>query len=176
MSNASNRARDQRIAQFVVPEGEVIADFESYAAAVDCVDQLIRHDFPAPMVAIVGSDLRSVERVRAKMSYATVALRGAITGSWVGLVLDLLTSTTSTSAASSSSGSTGLSLPAAVFIGAGVGMLFNVIRFSFSRNRHEFSGASAVIASRYDIVVPHSLAQQAKDAIEDHRANCSTGK
>ena len=170
MSNSTSKSRDQRIAQFAVPEGEVIAQFETYAKAVDCVDQLIRHDFPAPMVAIVGSDLRSVERVRAKLSYGSVALRGAITGSWVGLIIGMLIPPSMGAAAAS--GLT-LSMPSAVFIGAGVGMLLNVLRFSFSRNRHEFSSASAVIAARYDIVVPHALAGQANAAIEDHRLNCN---
>jgi len=58
VSNLPGRNRNNRIAQFAVPEGEAVAKFDNYAAAVDCVDQLIRHEFPAPMVAIVGSDRR----------------------------------------------------------------------------------------------------------------------
>jgi len=174
VSNLPGRGRNQRINQFVVPEGENIAEFDNYAKAVDCVDQLIRHDFPAAMVAIVGSDLRSVERVNGRLSYASVALRGAITGSWIGLLVAMVMPVSTSASASASTGvpQFGVAAPAAVFIAAGLGMLINVLRFSFSRNRHEFSSRSAVIAGSYQVVVPHPLAQQAKDAMRDHEENC----
>ena len=163
-----SRNRNSRIQQFSVPEGEAVVSYENYAEAVDCVDQLIRHDFPAPMVAIVGSDLRSVERVRGKLGYGTLAFRGLVTGSWLGLLVSLILPVPS-------GASVGLSTGAAVVIGAGLGMLLNILRFSFSRNRHEFSSSTAVIAAKYDVVVPHPMAQQAKDAIADHLANCVNG-
>lgn len=163
MSNLPGRGRNQRIAQFAVPDGEVVAKFAEYAAAVDCVDQLIRHEFPAPMVAIVGSDLRSVERVRGKLSYASVAFRGIITGSWLGLIVTLLLPVGSVTAAG-------------IIIGAGLGMLFNVLRFSLARNRHEFSSSTQVIAANYDIVVPHPMADKAKQAMDEHLRQCINGE
>ena len=148
----------------------MVAKFDTYAEAVDFVDQLIRHEFPAPMVAIVGSDLRSVERVRGKLSYGSVALRGAIAGSWVGLILGMFLGQPTTG------GSTGSPLGAVIVISAGVGMLINIVRFSLSRNRHEFSSASAVIAARYDVVVPHPLAGRAQQAMEEHQRECVNGQ
>ena len=170
MSNLPSRNRNNRIQQFSVPDGEAVASFNNYAAAVDCVDQLIRHDFPAPMVAIVGSDLKSVERVRGKLSYGTLAFRGLITGSWLGLLFSLFIPV------SASGSSVGVTTGAAIVIGAGVGMLLNILRFSLSRNRHEFSSTSAVIAATYDVVVPHPMSQQAKDAISEHLEQCINGQ
>ncbi|MEN9737566.1 MAG: hypothetical protein RJA26_799 [Actinomycetota bacterium] len=170
MSNLPSRNRNNRIQQFSVPDGEAVASFNNYAAAVDCVDQLIRHDFPAPMVAIVGSDLKSVERVRGKLSYGTLAFRGLITGSWLGLLFSLFIPV------SASGSSVGVTTGAAIVIGAGVGMLLNILRFSLSRNRHEFSSTSAVIAATYDVVVPHPMSQQAKDAIAEHLEQCINGQ
>ena len=170
MSNLPSRNRNTRIQQFSVPDGEAVASFNNYAAAVDCVDQLIRHDFPAPMVAIVGSDLKSVERVRGKLSYGTLAFRGLITGSWLGLLFSLFIPV------SASGSSVGVTTGAAIVIGAGVGMLLNILRFSLSRNRHEFSSTSAVIAATYDVVVPHPMSQQAKDAIAEHLEQCINGQ
>lgn len=164
-----SRNRNNRIAQFAVPDGEAVAKFDNYAAAVDCVDQLIRHDFPAPMVAIVGSDLRSVERVRGKLSYGSLALRGLITGSWLGLLVSLFIPVPTGSSA-------GVATGAAIVLGAGLGMLFNILRFSFTRNRHEFSSSTAVIAAAYDVIVPHPMAQQAKDAMAEHLAECINGE
>jgi len=170
VSNSSNsRNRNNRIQQLSVPNGETIAQFNDYAAAVECVDQLIRHGFPAPMVAIVGSDLRSVERVRGRLSYGRVALQGLITGSWLGLLISILIPVPSaTGTAPSLQFSTG----AAIMLGAGVGMLINILRFALSRNRHEFSSSSAVVAAKYEVVVPHPMVDQANRAIEEHRQNC----
>jgi hypothetical protein len=170
VSNLPSRNRNNRIQQFSVPDGEAVASFNNYAGAVDCVDQLIRHDFPAPMVAIVGSDLKSVERVRGKLSYGTLAFRGLITGSWLGLLFSLFIPV------SASGSSVGVTTGAAIVIGAGVGMLLNILRFSLSRNRHEFSSTSAVIAATYDVVVPHPMSQQAKDAIAEHLEQCINGQ
>ena len=172
MSNTPNsRNRNARVLSLVVPEGETVGSFNTYAAAVDCVDQLIRHDFPAPMVAIVGSDLRTVERVKGKLSYGRVAIQGLITGSWLGLIVSFFvptgTSTTGTG--------NGISSLAAIVIGAGIGMLVNIVRFSVTRSRHEFTSGSAVVAASYDVVVPHPLADQAKKAIADHEAQCVNG-
>lgn len=121
------------------------------------------------MVAIVGSDLRSVERVRGRLGYGTLALRGLITGSWLGLLVSLFLPV-------SANGSVGVTTGAAIVIGAGLGMLINILRFSLTRNRHEFSSSTAVIAARYDVIVPHPMAQQAKDAIAEHLAQCVNGE
>ena len=173
MSNTPNsRGRNARIAALSVPDGETVATFNNYAAAVDCVDQLIRHDFPAPMVAIVGSDLRTVERVRGRLSYGRVAMQGLITGSWLGLLISLFLPVGSGSSSSGFSGYTG----AAIVIGAGVGMLLNIVRFSFTRSRHEFTSGSAVVAAEYNVVVPHSLAGQASAAMAEHLAKCVNGQ
>ena len=169
MSNTPSRGRQSRIQQLSVPNGETIAEFTDYAAAVDHVDQLIRHEFPAAMVAIVGSDLKSVERVRGRLSYGRVAIQGLISGSWIGLLISLFLPVPS---ASSAGTSLTISTGAAIVIGAGVGMLLNILRFSISRNRHEFSSTSAVVAAKYEVVVPHPLVEQAKKAIAEHQANC----
>lgn len=172
MSNTpKNRSRNARALSIVVPEGETVGNFSTYAAAVDCVDQLIRHEFPAPMVAIVGSDLRTVERVKGKLSYGRVAIQGLITGSWLGLLVSLFLTPPSTSSATGA----GISTGAAIFIGAGLGMLLNIVRFSVTRRSHEFTSGSAVVAASYDVVVPHPLADQAKKAIAEHEAQCVNG-
>jgi Na+/citrate or Na+/malate symporter len=147
-----------------MPKGQVIGKFTEYADAVAFVDTLINHGFPAGEVAIVGKDLRSVERVRGKMTYGRVALGGAVTGSWLGLLVGLFFGT--------SPDATGVlamnSAVSAVFIGAGIGMLFNILRFSIARNKRAFVSQSSVVASKYEVQVPANLAAQAEKAIADH--------
>jgi len=60
-----------------MPNGATVAEFNTYTEAVSYVERILRGDFPAASVAIVGTDLRTVERVRAKINYGKVALGGA---------------------------------------------------------------------------------------------------
>ena len=147
-----------------LPKGQVIGKFTEYAEAVGFVDALINHGFPAGAVAIVGKDLRTVERVRGKMSYGRVALSGAITGSWLGLIASFFFGGSADATSSPVIGSTF----SAVLIGAGIGMLFNVLRFSLLRNRHAFVSQSTVVASKYEVQVPGNLVEQAEKAILEH--------
>lgn len=136
----------------------MIADFKQYQDALAYVDNLIKHNFPAGAVAIVGSDLRTVERVRGKVNYTRLAIAGATTGSWVGLIFGFLFGTQPETTESQTVGS----VLAAVFIGAGLGMLFNVVRYSLSKNKRSFVSQSSVVAANYQIQVPAQLADQAR--------------
>jgi hypothetical protein len=147
-----------------MPKGEVIGKFTEYAEAVAYVDTMISHGFPAGAVAIVGKDLRTVERVRGRMTYGRIALSGAITGSWLGLIVSLFIGGSTDASGNPVAGSTF----SAVFIGAGIGMLINILRFSLARNKHAFVSQSAVIASKYEVQVPSNLVEQAQKAISEH--------
>ena len=152
-----------------MPQGEVVAEFAQYLEATQFVEKLIRQNFPAGAIAIVGSDLRTVERIRGKLSYARLALSGAITGSWLGLIYGILFAGTSAG--------TDVTNPAqyagvmqAIIVGAGLGMLFNVIRFSMSKNKRGFVSQSSFVASKYQVQVPAALSAQAKEAAAVHEA------
>jgi hypothetical protein len=147
-----------------MPKGQVIGKFTEYAGAVEFVDTLINHGFPAGSVAIVGKDLRSVERVRGKMTYGRIALGGAVTGSWLGLLVGLFFGGSTDATATPSMGSTF----SAVLIGAGIGMLINILRFSVARNKRAFVSQSTIVAGKYEVQVPANLAEQAEKAIAEH--------
>jgi hypothetical protein len=146
----------------VIPQGVEVAEFEQYLEAVKFVDRIVSGSFPASFIAIVGSDLKTVERLRGRVSYARVALSGLVTGSWIGLIFGLLfTGTSDTTAAVNYS-----SLASSVILGAGLMMLVNVVRFSLNPNKRQFLSSSMVIAGKYVVVVPHDLADQARKAAE----------
>ena len=147
-----------------MPKGQVIGKFTEYTEAVGFVETLINHGFPAGSIAIVGKDLRSVERVRGKMTYGRIAISGAMTGSWLGLIIGLFLATSATPDASPSTGSTF----STVLIGAGIGMLINLLRFGIARNRRGFISQSSVVAGKYEVQVPGNLSEQAEKAIADH--------
>ncbi len=153
-----NNKRTSRSQAPVIPQGEVIGEFKTYAEASDLVNLLIEKQFPSGQIAIVGKDLRTVERVRGKLSNARVALGGATTGSWLGLIWGLIFGTNQEAVTTQDAFAPVIS---AVFIGAGVGMLINILRFAFSKNKRSFISQSTVVASKYQVQVPRNLADQA---------------
>ena len=160
MNNKPRNTRNMRNAAPAIPQGEVIAEFLDYALAVDFVENLVKNDFPAAQIAIVGSDLRTVERLRGKLSYGRIALGGATTGAWMGLIIGLLFGA-GVDPVDPNQFTSIESTFSAVIIGAGLGMLFNVVRFSLAKRKRGFISTSSVVASKYAVQVPSDLANQA---------------
>ncbi|MTA83968.1 MAG: hypothetical protein F2552_03630, partial [Actinobacteria bacterium] len=88
----------QKNAPSSLPEGEVVGQFKNYLEAVKVVEQLVENGFPARLVSIIGSDLKTVETLKGKIGYGRVALSGAVTGCWIGLFFGLLLGATSATA------------------------------------------------------------------------------
>lgn len=148
-----------------LPNGSAVADFNNYPDAVAYVERIILGDFPVTSIAIVGSNLSTVERVRAKISYGRVAINGAMTGSWLGLIIFILFGTAPTTTPNQVAVPL-FSLGSAILVGAGFGMLFQVIRFSLSKTKRGFASASQVVAKTYEVVVPSELLNEASAAYE----------
>ena len=141
----------------VLPKGEIVASYETYGEAQQAVDRLAHADFPVKQVSIVGSDLKTVERVTGKLSYGRVALAGAASGAWLGIFLGLLMLIFL-------GGSVGFLL-AAVLIGAGFGVLFGVVSYSINRRRKDFTSTMLVIASSSAVVVEPALLNRARNPL-----------
>lgn len=141
-----------------LPEGSALASFNSYQEAVSYVEKMIQNDFPARLVSIVGTDLKTVESIKGKLGYGRVSLSGALTGSWLGMFFGLIF------------GATGVAteqmvlnnVVAGVVIGSGVGMLINIIRFSLTKNRRGFISSQTVVAKKYEVIVPSDQVELAK--------------
>ena len=146
-----------------MPQGEVIGTFDEYAAAVAFVEKLVANDFPAQLIAIVGKNLRSVERVRNRINQGRVALSGAITGSWIGFLFALI-APTGDSTSTTIGTITASTFLQPVLIGAGIGTIFNVVRFSLAKNKRSFASQSMIIASEYQVQVPSDLVPKAQEA------------
>jgi hypothetical protein len=140
-------------------QGEVLASFGEYTEAVALVEKLVESDFPITAIAIVGKDLKTVERLRGRMGNGKVALSGATTGAFIGLVIGLLSPVPQGADAAAIAVSNILQ---PILIAAGVGMLFGVIRYSMSKNKRSFVSSSMVLAKEYEVQVPGNLLEQAK--------------
>ena len=141
-----------------VPKGDILGTYETYAEAQAVVDSLSKADFEVAKLAIVGNDLKTVERVTGKRTYGRAALSGAAGGAYLGLFLGILFILFSPEQ--------GLALiAAAAVIGVGFGMLFNIVTFSLGRRRRDFTSTHQVIASNYTIVVDPELTARAQELL-----------
>lgn len=141
------------------PRGVEVAAYDTYLEAQRAVDHLSDNQFPVQFVTIVGTDLKMVERVTGRLSYARVALAGAATGAWFGLFVGLLLSLFAE----------GTSLFAtilpALIIGIGFGILFAVISSAFTGGRRDFTSTSQVVASRYAVLCADERAEEARQSL-----------
>jgi hypothetical protein len=138
-----------------------VASYGTYLEAQRAVDHLSDKQFPVQFVTIVGTDLRMVERVTGRLSYARVALAGAASGAWFGTFVGLLLLWFSPS-----TGSGGL-LYAAIAIGAAFGMLFSVISYSFTRGKRDFTSQSQIVASSYSVLCAQAEANKARNLLRE---------
>lgn len=127
------------------PSGEEVATYPTYLQAQHAVDYLADNEFPVRVVTIVGTDLRMVERITGRLTYARVAGAGALSGAWFGLFVGLLLTLFAADP------TFGILLPA-MLIGAGFGLLFGVVTYAATGGKRDFTSASQVVASSYAVL------------------------
>ena len=126
--------------------GEAVASFPTYEAAQKAVSTLIAAEIPARDIAIVGQNLRSIERVTGRLGYAAAARSGAINGLLLGLLFSAILVI----------GSPSVPIQAFVgvlFVGIAIGMLLSIVTYSFVRRRRDFASVMQVVADRYEVTV-----------------------
>jgi hypothetical protein len=155
MSMSSNANRVPRVP--TLPQGETVASYPTYLDAQKAVDHLADSQFPVQSVTIVGSDLKSVERVLRRLSYPSVAIGGFASGAWFGLFVGLILTLFSSNALP-------LMIPAVLFGGA-FGLLFSVITYSFSRGRRDLTSSSQIVASTYSVLCASEHAPKARQLL-----------
>jgi hypothetical protein len=142
-----------------LPKGETVATYETYQEAQAAVDQLAKAEFPVKELAIVGTDLTTVENITGKLTWNRAAGAGALSGAWFGTFLGLLFFIFSPTGA-------GLGLlGAAVLIGAGFGMIFGLVSYSVNRRRRDFTSVMQVIATRYAIIADPAHLGRAREVL-----------
>lgn len=134
--------------------------FDSYADAQKAVDQLADSNFPVKNLAIVGTDLRLVERVTGRRTWGTVLTQGVTsglsTGFIVAIVMMILLPQPDAFWAQ---------LATALLIGVVIGLLFAVMGYVLSRGRRDFTSVSQTIATKYELLCEHKVAGQARELL-----------
>ncbi len=141
-----------------LPTGLVVGTYDDYEAAQRAVDYLSDQKFPVEHLAIVGTDLRQVERVTGRLTAAKAALGGLASGAWLGLFVGLLLGLFTNEGW----------LPIIVFSvawGAVFLAIFAVVGYFFTGGRRDFTSQSRTIASRYDVYCQHQHAEEARDQL-----------
>jgi hypothetical protein len=134
--------------------------YDNYAHAQRVVDYLSDHDFAVRNLAIVGTELKSVERVTGRLTRGKVAAAGALSGFWVGLFVGIAF------AMFSGQGRIGF-----LFTTPVLGALFGLVwgQFGFSAitrgGTRDFSSISQVVATKYEVLVEHRFAEAARDLL-----------
>ena len=145
-------------AQPTLPRGAVLGTYETYLEAQGIVDRLSKADLDVAKLAIVGNDLKTVERITGKLSYARAAGGGAASGAWFGLFLGVVFLLFASSPNFALIG-------AATFIGAGFGMLFGIVSYALSRRRRDFTSTHQVLASNYQVIIEPGLMTKAQELL-----------
>ena len=135
-----------------------LAVYDDYAAAQKAVDFLSDNHFPVEQCMIVGTDLKQIERITGRLTTGRVALGGALSGAWMGLFVGLLFTIFTTDNAVATVIST-------VLIGLLFGLVWALAGYAATRGRRDFSSVSAVVATRYEVLVEHKVAAQARELL-----------
>jgi hypothetical protein len=134
--------------------------YGSYADAQKAVDFLADAKFEVQNLAIVGTDLKSVERVLGRRNWGTVITQGMqsgiSTGLLVGLVMLIFIRPSSIL----------LLLLASLAIGVLLGVGFNAAAYAMSRGRRDFTSVTQTIATKYEVLCEHKVAAQAREMLQ----------
>ena len=135
-----------------------LAVYDDYAAAQKTVDFLADEDFPVQNCLIVGTDLKRIEKITGRLTYSRVALGGVASGAWLGLFIGLLFTIFTEESALATIAST-------MLFGAAFGIVWALIGYAATRGQRDFQSVTQVVATRYEVLVEHKVAAQAREIL-----------
>ncbi len=140
-----------------LPRGVVVASYETYDQAQAAVAKVSGAEAEVKGLAIIGNDLKLVERIVGRLTWGKVALQGAMRGlgfgAFIGLVYLLLVPEAMASL---------LLFP---LLGLAFGILLGVTSHAMIRRKRDFASVQQVLAARYDVIAPQETAGKAMHII-----------
>lgn len=133
--------------------------YDTYAAAQQAVDFLADSHFPVQNLCIVGTELRSVERVLGRRTWGTVLGSGLQNGLSTGIMVSLLLWILQPGVNVLELFAAGLSM------GLFIGVVFAVVGYALARGRRDFNSVSQTVATKYELLAEHKVAQQARELV-----------
>jgi hypothetical protein len=134
--------------------------YQTYAEAQKAVDYLADQRFQVQNLAIVGTDLKSVERVLGRRNWGTVIGQGAQSGVSTGLLVGLLL------LIFARPGSILALLLTSLVIGIVLGIGFSAAAYAMTRGRRDFTSITQTVATKYEVLCEHKVAAQAREMLQ----------
>jgi len=135
-----------------------LAVYDDYAAAQKAVDFLSDNKFPVEQCMIVGTDLKRIERITGRLTTGRVAMGGLLSGVWLGLFVGLIFALFDNS-------NTVAVVVSTMLFGALFGVIWALVGYAATRGHRDFSSVTSVVATKYEVLVEHKVAQQARDLL-----------
>ena len=135
-----------------------LAVYDDYAAAQKAVDFLSDQHFPVEQCMIVGTDLKRIERITGRLTTGRVALGGLVSGVWLGLFVGLIFALFTSEGAL-------VTIISTMLIGALFGVIWALVGYAATRGQRDFSSITSVVATRYEVLVEHKVAAQARELL-----------
>ena len=134
--------------------------YNSYADAQKAVDYLADEKFEVQNLAIVGTDLKSVERVLGRRNWGTVITQGMQSGISTGLLVALVL------LIFTEPGSFLVLLAVSLAIGVALGIGFSAAAYAMSRGNRDFTSITQTVATKYEVLCEHKVAAQAREMLQ----------
>ncbi|WP_210503078.1 general stress protein [Nocardioides xinjiangensis] len=135
-----------------------LAVYDDYAAAQRTVDFLADAEFPVDQLMIVGTDLKRIERITGRLTWARIAVGGILSGLWFGVFVGLIFALFTTS-------DLWQVLLSTAFMGATFGLVWALIGYAFTRGQRDFSSVTQVVATKYEVLVENKHAARARELL-----------
>ncbi len=136
-----------------------VAVFDTYEEAQKAVDYLADERFPVQNLAIVGTDLKLVERVLGRRGWPQVVASGALSGVGTGLIVGLFMLLLYPNL------TLGVALLGGLVIGVAMGLLSASMAHASTRGQRDFSSVTATVATRYEVLGEHNVVQHAREVL-----------
>lgn len=133
-----------------------VAIYDDYTDAARAVDYLAERQFPVENLAIVGTDLKSIEKVTGSMTWGKALLGGFLRGTtWAGLFAILVYLLRPE-----------LNLLTALLVGlAGfglAGMALAALQYRSRQGERDYTSTIRIIASHYEVLSEASVVERAR--------------
>ena len=136
-----------------------LGTFDKYEEAQKTVDTLSDKQFPVENCLIVGTELKQLERITGRLTWGRVLLGGALSGVWLGLFVGLIF------ALFAAQGGVIQIVLSTVLFGALFGIAWAAAGYAITGGQRDFSSVSLIVPSKYEVLVEHKFAQQARDIL-----------
>ncbi len=157
MTSQNPIAANQALFKLEYPQS--LGVFDSYPDAQKAVDHLADNNFPVGNLAIVGTDLRLVERVTGRRTWGTTLGQGVMSGLSTGFIVAIFMMILFPSPNFLGQ------LLTALVIGVAIGLLFAVLGYALSRGQRDFTSVTQTVATKYELLCEHKVVAQARELL-----------